>query len=179
MSRTCCITSRRASRRRPWRQSPRTRRSTSKSGRESKVEGRRSKVDRMSIVDHPIQVVLSATTQYPRVIGHSRTADRVRLYHHSHQTFLSMTSQRSLHSSSRSVLFPSETTVAHGSPASKPAPSNPTTPRHGHGHGHRRDLSGASDAGGAGAGPIVFREIGEEAGEGIWRKLERSLGEAT
>jgi hypothetical protein len=25
----------------------------------------------------------------------------------------------------------------------------------------------------------VFREIGEEAGEGIWRKLERSLGEAT
>ncbi|RSH87330.1 hypothetical protein EHS25_003239 [Saitozyma podzolica] len=93
------------------------------------------------------------------------------LYHHSHQTFLSMTSQRSLHSSSRSVLFPSEMTVAHGSPASK-APLSPTTPHHG--HGHRRDLSGTSDAGDP--GPIVFRQIGDEAGEGIWKELERSLG---
>ncbi|KAK6910042.1 hypothetical protein I203_104071 [Kwoniella mangroviensis CBS 8507] len=78
------------------------------------------------------------------------------LYHHSHQTFLSLTSQRSLHSSARSTLFPDE----------YPAPPSPT---------RTRKISGQSMTEELGKAAIRFREIDGQEEKRLWEGLKRSL----
>lgn len=114
-----------------------------------------------------------------------------RLYHHSHQTFISMTSQRALKSSSHANLFPREPIIVKPPFPDKPRkPSAPSTPprlRTTSGLStnspakvpvqsgrpvatpltppRQRTTSGLSTSSGAlDSGPIVFRELtgGEE-----------------
>ncbi|WWD17268.1 hypothetical protein CI109_101706 [Kwoniella shandongensis] len=80
------------------------------------------------------------------------------LYHHSHQTFLSMTSQRAVQSTSRSVLYPTK----------YPQPASPTTPT------RQRKIS-MDDSVSNDTGPIVFKELGEEGRERLWDNVKRSL----
>lgn len=87
-----------------------------------------------------------------------------RLYHHSHQTFLSMTAQRALHSASRSSLYPDTQATR------PPVPLSPIR------KGHARDASVASTASRVEEGPIVFREVGKEEQARLLNGLKRSLG---
>ncbi|KAK4687351.1 hypothetical protein P7C73_g2764, partial [Tremellales sp. Uapishka_1] len=77
------------------------------------------------------------------------------LYHHSHQTFLSLTSQRALNSASKAVVF-------HASAMTKPT-------------SHQRSIS----TGGPEEGPdgvFAFKELQEGEEERLWRDLKRTLG---
>ncbi|KAK1924212.1 ubiquitin-conjugating enzyme/RWD-like protein [Papiliotrema laurentii] len=85
------------------------------------------------------------------------------LYQHSHQTFLSMTAQRALHSASRSTLYP----------ASYPLPPVPASPTS---KSHARQTSVASSVSKGEEGPIVFRDIGEEERKRLREGMNRSLG---
>ncbi|WWC62001.1 uncharacterized protein I303_104588 [Kwoniella dejecticola CBS 10117] len=78
------------------------------------------------------------------------------LYHHSHQTFLSLTSQRSLHSASRSTLFPEE----------YPAPPSPT---------RTRKISGQSMTEELGKQAIKFKELDNEEERRLWDDLKKGL----
>lgn len=75
-----------------------------------------------------------------------------------------MTSQRALHSTSRSALYPS------AQPVLPPVPASPVR------RGHVRDVSVTSTASKVEEGPIVFREIGKEEQARLWDGLKRSLG---
>lgn len=134
MSRTSCTVSSRASSCHPLKTYRRTKQSTRKSGRK------------------------------PSALLQSSPLLMSRLYHHSNQTFLSMTSQRALHSASRFALYPST------QPNPLPVPSSPTT------KGHTRDASVGSSIFKAEEGPINFRTISEEERAKLWRGLKKSLG---
>ncbi|ORY33960.1 ubiquitin-conjugating enzyme/RWD-like protein [Naematelia encephala] len=87
------------------------------------------------------------------------------LHRHSPQTFLSMTAQRSLHSTSRHTLYPNTAApdqVVIGLPSTPP---------------RQRTISGRSLVGSqSDEKGIVFREIGEEEKERLWKGLKASLG---
>ncbi|WWC89298.1 uncharacterized protein L201_004219 [Kwoniella dendrophila CBS 6074] len=78
------------------------------------------------------------------------------LYNHSRQTFLSLTSQRSLQSSSRSTLFPGE----------YPAPPSPT---------RTRKISGQSMTEELGKQAIKFKEIDRDEEIMLWNDLKKSI----
>ncbi|WRT66404.1 uncharacterized protein IL334_003360 [Kwoniella shivajii] len=78
------------------------------------------------------------------------------LYHHSQQTFISLTSQRSLNSLSRSTLFPDE----------YPVPPSPN---------RTRKISGQSITEEIGKQAIKFREIDKDEKSKLWEQLKDSL----
>nr|XP_019011149.1 uncharacterized protein I206_04461 [Kwoniella pini CBS 10737]OCF49930.1 hypothetical protein I206_04461 [Kwoniella pini CBS 10737] len=78
------------------------------------------------------------------------------LYHHSHQTFLSLTTQRSLHSASRSTLFPEN----------YPAPPSPS---------RTRKISGQSMTEEMGKQAIRFMELDKDEESSLWEDLKASL----
>ncbi|WVR07076.1 hypothetical protein IAU60_004115 [Kwoniella sp. DSM 27419] len=82
------------------------------------------------------------------------------LYHHSRQTFLSMTAQRSIHSSSRGVLYP-DTATAPATPGS--APTTPTRVR-------TTSMQSISEEQGLHA--IKFRALDEAERERLWSSLK-------
>ncbi|WVF71493.1 hypothetical protein IAT40_006299 [Kwoniella sp. CBS 6097] len=96
------------------------------------------------------------------------------LYHHSHQTFISMTSQRALHSSSRSVLYPDASYPANQPPLPhSPSSTNLTTtttptPL------RTRKISGQSMSD-EGVKVIRFNEIDLAEQRELWDRLKRSL----
>lgn len=75
-----------------------------------------------------------------------------------------MTSQRALHSTARSILFP---TQEAGDKAEPDVPS--TLPK-------QRTISGLSSSSGDSNGPITFRELDEEERTRLWDELKQSLG---
>ncbi|KAK8864434.1 hypothetical protein IAR55_001683 [Kwoniella newhampshirensis] len=82
------------------------------------------------------------------------------LYHHSHQTFLSMTAQRALQSTSRTVLYPSQD-------GQSMAPTTPT---------RQRKIS-MNDGSTDDIGPIVFKELKEEGRERVlWENMKKRSG---
>ncbi|WVQ99435.1 hypothetical protein IAU59_006570 [Kwoniella sp. CBS 9459] len=90
------------------------------------------------------------------------------LYHHSRQTFVSMTSQRALHSSSRSILYPDAATALNQIPSFPTRESLVSTPV------RTRKISGQSISD-EGMKVIKFNEVNDAEQKELWESLRRSV----
>lgn len=85
-----------------------------------------------------------------------------RMYHHSPQTFLSLTAQRARQTSTRHALYDEPDTRRGASPATTSVPTSPASPQ----VGRQRDDQ-----------LIRFTEVDDSSVQRLWADLRRSLGE--
>ncbi|OCF40373.1 hypothetical protein I317_05808 [Kwoniella heveanensis CBS 569] len=137
----------------------------------------RPRIDHVSHVLHSLKASLKAKSLDGIAEGEAVNKQVWSLYHHSHQTFISMTSQRAIHSSSRFVLYPDTTTtqsINDSAPASPSrilslasSSSTPTPVR-------TRKISSQSLSD-EGVKVIRFNEIDDAERERLWDSLKDGL----